>query len=134
VEIEEVSDILGLCRTLRLPKHIFITDEPVEDEKTGTRYRGLQPRSRGDVIFLSAQADGTTVPHEAWHAMTGLGELSAYPIGNLLARKHQMLSQFPKLKSMLSRKVHYKEIFDSEDFPAAKKYGKRVRHFILEVD
>jgi len=134
MRIEEVSDILGICRFLRAPKHVFITHEPVYEQVDGkTFFRGLQPKSRGDVIFLSAQADITTVPHETWHAMTGLGELTAHPIGKIIALKYEILKQFPRLKALLSRKVEYRRVPPEEEkwFPQAKKYRGRVEHYIL---
>jgi len=103
VNIQEVSDILGVCRFLRAPKHVFITDEPVYEERNGrTFYRGLQPKNRRDVIFLSAQSDVTMIPHEAWHAMTGLGELTAYPVGRIVAAKYEFVKKFPRLKALFS--------------------------------
>jgi len=134
MEIEEVADILGLCHALRilgLPKHIFVTEEKIRDSKSGTYFRGLQPKNRRDVIFLSGQADSTTVPHEVWHALTGLGEATAYPIGKALQMKHRIFSKFPMLKQIRSKPVKYKEVKGSSEFPTAKKYGKRIRHFEL---
>jgi hypothetical protein len=132
MNIEEVKDILGICRMLRVPKHIFITDEPVYEKQDGMRfYKGLQPSGRGDVIFLSAQADVTTVPHEMWHANTGLGELTAYPVGNLLAAKYRVLSRFPAVKDLLTRKVEYAESSNPTDFPQAEKYRGRLKHYTL---
>jgi len=132
MNIEEVSDILGICRFLRAPKHVFITDEPVYEQKNGKAFfRGLQPKARGDVIFLSAQADATTVPHEVWHANTGLGELTAHPIGRIVALKYEILKQFPRLKALLSRKVEYRRVTKETAFPQAEKYRGRVEHYVL---
>lgn len=132
MNIDEVKEILGLCYMLRAPKHIFITDEPVYEKRDGVQfYKGLQPSSRDDVIFLSAQADVTTVPHEVWHANTGLGELTAYPVGNLLAIKYRLLSKFPAVKNLLSRKVEYVEASSHSDFPQVEKFRGRVKHYTL---
>jgi hypothetical protein len=132
VNIDEVKEILGLCHMLKAPKHIFITDESVYKKLDGIQfYKGLQPSSRRDAIFLSAQADVTTVPHEVWHANTGLGELSAYPVGNLLAIKYRLLNKFPAVKNLLARKVEYAEASNHSDFPQVEKYRGRVKHYTL---
>ncbi len=132
MNIQEVSDILGVCRFLRAPKHVFITDESVYEERNGrTFYRGLQPKNRRDVIFLSAQSDVTTIPHEAWHAMTGLGELTAYPVGRIVAAKYELVKKFPRLKALFSRRVEYRRSEGSEEFPGASRYRGRVEHYTL---
>lgn len=132
MNIQEVQDILGICRALRAPKHIIFINEPIHDETRKEYYRGLQPKSRGDVLVLSAQADKTTVPHETWHANTGLGELTAYPIGWLLARKHDFIESRPLLNQIVPRKkVSYVEDPNPPEFPQLSKYGGRVRHYRL---
>jgi len=133
MNIQEVSDILSACRFLRAPKHVFITDEPVHDDQ-GAHFRGLQPKKRGDTIFLANAADISTPVHEAWHAQSGLGEATAYPVGNILARKYNLLKKFPQLKKIISKKVRYRRATKAEtkkEFPDATKYGTRVRHYIL---
>lgn len=129
MNIEEVSEILGVSRFLVAPQHVFITHEKVCD--TESCFRGLQPEKRRDIIFLSAQADKTTVPHETWHAMTGLGEITAYPVGKLVSIKYGLLSNFPNLKRMLSRQVEYRRVYNSREFPEAEKYGNRIEHYEL---
>ena len=135
MNIQEVSEILGVSRFLVAPQHVFITHEKVcehgDCRACGTCFRGLQPEKRRDIIFLSAQADGTTVPHEGWHAMTGLGEITAYPVGKLVSIKYGLLSQFPNLKQLLSRRVEYRRVTHSQEFPEAEKYGNRVEHYEL---
>jgi len=132
MNIQEVSDILGVCRFLRAPKNVFITEEPVYEERNGKAfYRGLQPKNRRDVIFLSAQSDVTTIPHEAWHAMTGLGELTAYPVGRIVAAKYELVKNFPRLKALFSRRVEYQRTEGSEEFPRASRYQGRVEHYTL---
>jgi len=132
VNIQEVSDILGICRFLRAPKHVFITDEPVYEERNGKAFfKGLQPKSRRGVIFLSAQSDLTTIPHESWHAMTGLGELTAYPVGRMVAAKYELVSRFPRLKALISKRAEYKRTEESIEFPRARRYGGRVEHYTL---
>jgi len=132
MNIQEVSDILGVCRFLRAPKHVFITDEPVYEERNGKAfYRGLQPKNRRDVIFLSAQSDLTTVPHESWHAMTGLGELTAYPVGRIVAAKYELIKNFPRLNKALSRVVQYREVSSSSEFPNLGKYRGRAKLYKL---
>jgi len=132
LNIQEVSDILGVCRFLRAPKHVFITDEPVYEERNGRAfYRGLQPKGRRDVIFLTAQSDLTTVPHESWHAMTGLGELTAYPVGRIVAAKYELIKNFPRLKALVSRRIEYGRSEESREFPRARRYRGRVEHYSL---
>ena len=131
MNIQEVSDILGVCHFLRAPQHVFITPESVYEQQDGRAFfRGLQPKSRGDTIFLSAQADITTVPHESWHAQTGLGETTAYPVGKIISLKYEFLKQFPRLKTLLTRKVEYKRVTKETEFPQASKYGSRVEHYV----
>lgn len=148
MNIQEVADILSACRFLRAPRHVFITDEPVDEGSTptfssviprdsgrGQNYRGMQPKRRRDTIFLANAADNTTVPHEAWHAMTGLGELTAYPVGNFLAKKYNALKRLPKIRQLIRKPLKYRRATKREtveEFPDAKKYGARVRHYILE--
>lgn len=133
MQIGEVKDILGICHALRAPKHIIITQEPIYEDIEERRqfYRGLQPVARGDVIFLSGQADTTTVPHEVFHANTSLGELLAYPVGSFMAAKYKFMNRFPLLKKMRSRDIDYEEIPNSPEFPALSKYGDRVKHYQL---
>ena len=134
MNIQEVADILSACRFLRAPKHVFITDEPVHDGQ-GVHFRGLQPKKRGDTIFLANAADTTTIPHEAWHAMTGLGELTAYPVGNFLAKKYNALKRFSKIRQLFRKPLKYRRATKKEtikEFPGAKQYSARVRHYILE--
>ena len=71
----------------------------------------------------------TSVPHEAWHAVSGMGELTAYPIGYLVALKYRLMNKFPNLKTALSRRVEYRRVTRSEAFPDAEKYGDRVEHY-----
>lgn len=133
MHIQEVADILSACRALRAPEHIFITDENVHDD-SGGHYRGLQPKKRGDTIFLTVQADETTVPHEAWHAQTGLGELTAYPIGKIFSIKYKFLKKTRLGKRLMNRrKPKYRLASPQEtakEFPGAEKYAGRVRHFV----
>lgn len=133
MQIEEIKDILGVCHALRAPKHIIITQEPIyEDNEAGRQFfRGLQPVARRDVIVLSGQADATTVPHEVFHANTGLGEILAYPVGSFMAAKYKFLNRLPLLKNLRARNIEYKEVPNPPEFPALAKYGNRVKHYQL---
>ncbi len=131
MNIQEVSEILGVCWPLRAPKFILITDERIHDQRGQTYFRGLQPKNRGDIIVLGADADATTVPHEVWHAQTGLGELSAWPIGNQLARRYNHMKRFPRVREALTRRVKYREVSSADEFPDLGKYAGRVRLFVL---
>lgn len=131
MNIQEVQDILGICHALRAPKHIIIVNEPIHDENM-QYFRGLQPKSRGDVLVLSAQADTTTVPHETIHANFGLGELAAYPGGWLLSKKYHLRKQLPLLDNIIpKKKIQYKEDPNPPEFPQVQKYGGRIRHYRL---
>lgn len=132
MRIEEVAEILGVSRFLGAPKYVLITDEPVYEEMNGRRYfRGLQPSGR-DAIFLSTHADVTTVPHETWHSQTGLGELTAYLVGNAVALKYRLLNSFPLVREALSRQLIYREVESAPEFPNLSQYRGRVRLFKLE--
>jgi len=131
LRIEEVEDLLNTLRLLGMlaPEHIFITDEPIYEELDGKVYfRGLAPKNKRGVMVLSAQANVTTVPHEWVHSALGLGELAAYPIGNLLALRYKLtkklVEKFPLLKSLRLREVKYQEA----DVP--KKFSGRIKHYV----
>lgn len=132
LEIKEISEILGLCRPLRLPKYVLVTDERIYEQRNGRSYfRGLQPKNRRDILILGSDADSTTVPHELWHCVTGLGEASAYPIGRMMARKNQLVSMFPRLRGLLRRDAEYREISSSPDVPNLEKYSGRIKLYEL---
>lgn len=132
MDIAEVTEILGLTHFLPIPKHVFITPERVSEQSADgpTYFRGLQPIEKHDIIFLSRDANVSTIPHEDSH-MLGLGELLAYPIGNAAALKYQIVSNFPRAKQLLSRKIQYRRAPVSSDFPQLAKYGDRVEHWEL---
>jgi hypothetical protein len=135
LDIAEVSEILGLCSFLKAPKHVFITDERVSSHDDGvTFYRGLQPKAKGDSIFLSGQADYTSPIHETVHASLGLAEPGTELVTRVILRKNQVLQQFPLLKQTFSKKVVYKEVFESAEYPKAHapEFQGRVRHFVLQ--
>ena len=124
---------MGTCWGLRAPRFVLITDERLDHQTHHgqTVFRGLQPKNRGDVIVLGADADVSTVPHESWHAFSGLGELTAWPIGDRLARRHQRLSRFPALKNLIKRDVKYQEVSGLDEFPGIGKYAGRVKLYKL---
>lgn len=135
MNIAEVSDILGLCSFLKAPKHVFITEESVYSQEDGqTFYRGLQPKSKGDSIFLSGQADHTSPVHETVHASLGLAEPGTEIVTRIILRKNQVLQNRPLLKQRLHKNLVYKEVFESEEYPKAHaaKYQGRVHHFVLQ--
>jgi len=129
MRIEEISEILGLYPLLFKPKHILITHEPITDGS----FAGLQPKWRSDVIVLGKDADKETLIHEILHTM-GLGEFAAYPLAKILAIKHDIISQFPIAKVLLTRKVVYKKCPEElSEFLAGKpKYRGRIEHFVRE--
>lgn len=134
MEIAEVSEILGLCYFLKAPKHVFITDEKVSSHHDGvTFFRGLQPKSKGDSIFLTAQADESSPIHEGIHAGLGLGEPGTEVLTRIIIRKNKLLRNFPILTQTLSKKLIYKEVQESKEYPQAhaEKYKGRVKHYIL---
>jgi len=130
IQIEEVEEILNSSRLLALlaPQHVFITDESIIKKLEGQviHFRGVAPKNRRGVMFLSRQANETTVPHEWVHAALGLGELFAYPFGNLMARKIEITRKSPLLKNLRLRTVKYREA----EVPF--KYSGRVKHYVKE--
>lgn len=131
MEIEEVAHILGACHFLRAPKHVFITDEPVRSKENGiTFYRGLQPKHRRDVIFLSKDRDSSTPIHEAVHAQLGLGEPGTEIISRLIMTKNRVLQNFPNLQGLLQKQIAYVKTESSEDFPEAQMFHGRIEHFV----
>lgn len=134
MQISEVSEILGLCRFLRVPKHVFITDEKVWAQEDGiTHYRGLQPKSKSDSMFLTAQADESTPIHEAIHAMMGLDEFGTDILTRAVMRKNEVIRNFPMLKSLMRREVKYRKVESSEEYPWAHqpRFQQRVEHYVL---
>lgn len=131
MDINEVSELLGLCHFLRVPKHVFLTDEPVSDA-SGTLYRGLQPKTKHDAIFLGFHADDTTPIHEAIHTL-GVGELGAEILTRAIMRKNHTISSFPFLKQQLTRQVSYTKVEHSKDYPDvhSDKFKGRVEHWVL---
>jgi hypothetical protein len=118
-----------LCRFLRAPPHLLIVNEPIHND-AGQYFRGLQPKSRSDVIVLSAQSDVTTIPHETIHANFGVGEVIAYPFGWLMAKKTDFIRKHPILDSAVPRKqVKYVEDPNPPEFPDLEKYRGRVTHY-----
>jgi hypothetical protein len=134
MNIEEVADILSLVKGLPIPKHVFITPERLYEqtgERDDTFFRGLQPVEKPDVIFITSQdANISTIGHEVLHTL-GFGEILAKPVGNAIAFKYRMMSNFPRLKQALGRDVRYRKVDMSKDFPNLAKYGDRVEHYEL---
>lgn len=136
MDIAEVSEILGLCYCLKAPEHIFITNEKVSSREDGvTFFRGLQPKAKGDSIFLTGLADQTSPIHEAVHASLGLGEPGTELVTRIILRKNKVLQQRPLLRQRLSKPVMYTEVFESAEYPKAHapEYRGRVRHFVLQA-
>lgn len=116
------------------PQHVFITDEPITGKLNGiASFRGLQPKARGDVIFISKDGDSTTPIHESIHAQFGFEELATVPLTRIMHRKVQFIRRFPMLAKILRKPVKYREVEASTEFPQAhgEKYASRVRHYIL---
>lgn len=133
MNIQEVSEILGVCYFLRVPKHVFITQEQVWSRDDGvTRYRGLQPKSKGDSIFLSAQADSSTSIHEAIHTY-GIDEFGTEILTRLIMRKNEVLKKLPLLRELTRKTLTYKRVERSRAYPQAHepKYRGRVEHYVL---
>lgn len=134
MEIDEVSEILGLFRGLRVPQHVFITDEEVREKIDGQRvfYRGLQPRSRGDTIFLARDSNFSTPIHEAVHAQTNLGELGTEVITNALLVRYRFMKNHPRLRDLARREVRYQRCPGCQEFHVAHspQYAGRVEHYV----
>jgi len=132
MNISEVSEILGLCHALVAPQHVFITEETLIGKMNHmASFRGLQPRARGDVIFLGKDADSTTPIHETLHAQFGFEEALTVPLTRIIHRKYEIVSKFPLLKNILMKPIKYKECFGDCEFPVhGEKYKNRVRHYV----
>jgi len=134
LDISEVSDLLGLCHFLKAPKHIFITRETVSGQEQGHTiyYRGLQPKTKHDAIFLASHADETTPIHETIHTL-GFGEFGAEVLTRAIMRKNKAISSFPLLKQISSQKPVYQKVTSSKDYPDAhtSQYAGRVEHYVL---
>ena len=63
--------------------------------------------------------------------MTGLGELTAYPVGRIVAAKYELIKNFPRLKALFSRRIEYRRNEGSREFPRASRYRGRVEHYTL---
>jgi len=135
MDINEVTEILGLCYGLKAPQHIFITTERVSSQHNGqVFYRGLQPKTKGDSILLTADMDKTSPIHETIHASLGLGEPGTEVLTRLIIRKNNIITNFPRLKALLSKKLQYQEVHESGEYPDAHKpkFEGRVKHYILQ--
>jgi len=132
VEISEVSEILGLFRGLRVPRHVFITSEAVHERVNGhVYYRGLQPVRRPDTIFLSRDADESSPIHEAVHAQTGLGELGTEVISGILVAKYRFLRDRPLIRGLVQRPLGYVRCRGCEEFREAhSSFQERVEHYV----
>lgn len=134
MDISEVSDLLGLCHFLKAPKHVFITRETVSSQEDGvaTYFRGLQPKTKNDAIFLAAHADATTPIHEAIHTL-GFGEFGAEVLTRAIMRKNKAVRNFPVLRQQMSQKLVYQRVESSKDYPDAHaaRYSGRVEHYVL---
>lgn len=133
MQIGEVSEILGVCYFLRAPRHIFMTSEKIWAEEDGkTFFRGLQPKSKGDSIFLSAQADSSTPIHEAIHTY-GIDEVGTEILTRVIMRKNEVLQNFPRLNGMFKKRLKYRKVEASEAYPQAhaRRYRGRVEHYVL---
>lgn len=136
MEIEQVAQILGACYFLKAPKHVFITDEVVTGHHNHvTRYRGLQPKYRGDAIFLSHDADESTPIHESIHAHLGVGEPTTDVLTRIVMRKNEVLNNFPNLKNLLQKQLSYQKVESSQEFPEAHspQFRGRVEHYIQRM-
>jgi len=133
MEIDEVSEILGVFRALRAPRHVFITEEPVKEEMDGqVFYRGLQPRLRSDIIFLTRDADASSPIHESVHANFNLEEVGTDIITGLLLRKYAFLKNHPLLRSLVQRNIRYLRCQGCGEFAVAHspRFSERVEHYV----
>ncbi|MDD5510746.1 MAG: hypothetical protein PHI12_08050 [Dehalococcoidales bacterium] len=126
MNIEDVEGILGSCHLLAMlaPDHVFITDEQVRQVHGSMTYRGLAPKKKRGVIFLSGAANFSTVPHEVMHSAIGMGEVGAYPLGFIMGLRAQLGQTLGLVKPGGDRRPSYKEV----DPP--KGYGGRVKHYV----
>lgn len=133
MNIQEVSEILGVCYFLRAPKHVFITQETVWTREDGlTHYRGLQPKARLDAIFLGSQADRSTPIHESVHTY-GIDEFGTEILTRLILRKNDVLKKFPFVQKLMKKRLVYERVERSTAYPQAhgERYRGRVEHYVL---
>ena len=135
VNISEVSKILGLCNFLKVPKHVFITQEQIYSDESGKRtfYRGVQPQSKNDSIMVAAnEADESTPIHEAVHAL-GFNEMGTVVLTRAIMRKNRIVGRLPKLRNAVQRNIVYQKVEVSTDYPWAHGNGfkNRVEHYVL---
>ena len=135
LNIQEVSEILGLCSFLRVPKHVFIANERVWEEQGGrkTFFRGLQPQQKHDSMLLSkVDADNSTPIHEAVHAY-GFDEFGTEIVTRLIMKKNKALSHLPRIRELTKRNIKFTKVSASEEYPWAHqpKFQDRIDHFIL---
>ena len=132
---KDVAEILGECSFLRPPKHVFMTREKLWGEVNGDKeyYRGIQPRSKHDSILLSADRDESSPIHEAIHTY-GLNELGTEVLTRVIMRKNKVLKNFPLLRKLTTKRLSYKKVDSSKEYPWAHRneYKNRVQHFILQ--
>jgi hypothetical protein len=135
MNIDEVSEILGLCHALLAPQHVFITDEDVHGKVNGKgSFRGLQPKTRSDVIFLTRNANASTPIHETIHANIGTEEALTKPLTRIIQAKYRLLQNFPTLREAVRKPVKYRVCNGCSEFAEAhSRYRGRVTHFILET-
>lgn len=128
--IEDIERVYETHPWLPRPQHIVMLDGDVLLPEGATAV-GLTPAGES-VMILTPLADEETVIHESIH-LAGFGELAAYTLGPLLARKRF---------SLFRRRPVYSERGDSHQVMRylAERYGlrpesmyppPRLRHWVL---
>jgi len=140
VSIEKVQEVLSKS-FLPPPKHVYISEEPIQVRRDGSHFWIMGAQKRGqDMIILSPYSTTENIIHETAHAF-GFGELGAQVIGKLGALRQKILP------CIFRRKIKYslKEQDVAEKLGLKKGAGyyileerKRrtayqVKHFVLEV-
>jgi len=123
VTIKEVEEVISKS-FLPPPRHVYISEKPVEVERGHERFWIMGAQKRGqDMIILTPYSTVENIIHEMSHNV-GFGELGAQIIGKLGALRQNLLP------CVFRRRVRYS--LKEED--AAEKLGFREAggHYILK--
>ena len=84
-------------------------------------------------MVLTPDMIDETVLHEAIHADFGVGEVIANPLAKILVWKARILKQFPLVKSLVQRELHYQKCGGCEEFKELHtKYSNRASHYKMK--
>ena len=126
VDIKEVEEVISKS-LLPPPKHIYISEKPVQVERGEERFWIMGAQKRGqDMIILTPYSTVENIIHEMAHNALGVGELGAQIIGKLGALRQKFLP------CIFRRKVKYKEAGGHYILREKTRTAYQVKHFVLE--